>query len=255
VRYAAATGPMRTLDSPAAGDASPASRIVADARLLIRIASMAVGYWTVGGRLPARATLRQCDRRAWRDRGQARPLRVPQRGIRAPRLAGARRLLQPDQSVGRRASPVGQHLAAAPPGGARRGVPPDVREPGDGRERAEVGCPGARSTARTSGWPQSSPTFRLPDGQVDLGVDDLCQVCRRCVDDCPPRAIFEEKQLVRGERKWYVDFDRCVPYFTKTYGCSICIEVCPWSEPGRGPALSRRLLARRQRSEEGVHAR
>jgi NAD-dependent dihydropyrimidine dehydrogenase PreA subunit len=93
------------------------------------------------------------------------------------------------------------------------------------------------------------------DDQVDLGVDDLCQVCRRCVDDCPPRAIFEEKQLVRGERKWYVDFDRCVPYFTKTYGCSICIEVCPWSEPGRGPALSRRLLARRQRSEEGVHAR
>jgi NAD-dependent dihydropyrimidine dehydrogenase PreA subunit len=82
------------------------------------------------------------------------------------------------------------------------------------------------------------------DAPVDIGVEDLCAVCRRCVDDCPPRAIFEEKQIVRGERRWYVDFDRCIPYFVKTYGCAICIEVCPWSEPGRGPGLSARLLAR-----------
>jgi NAD-dependent dihydropyrimidine dehydrogenase PreA subunit len=84
------------------------------------------------------------------------------------------------------------------------------------------------------------------DAPVDVGVQDVCAVCHRCVDDCPPRAILEEKQLVRGERKWYVDFDRCIPYFVKTYGCAICIEVCPWSEPGRGPALSERVLALRR---------
>jgi NAD-dependent dihydropyrimidine dehydrogenase PreA subunit len=84
------------------------------------------------------------------------------------------------------------------------------------------------------------------DAPVDIGVDDLCFVCRRCVDDCPPRAIFEEKQWVRGSLKWYVDFDKCIPYFVKTYGCAICIEVCPWSEPGRGPSLSERLLERRR---------
>lgn len=83
------------------------------------------------------------------------------------------------------------------------------------------------------------------DEPVDIGVEDLCIACRRCVVDCPPDAIFEEKQMVRGESKWYVDFDRCVPYFVKTYGCAICIEVCPWSEPGRGPALSEQLLAKR----------
>ncbi len=88
------------------------------------------------------------------------------------------------------------------------------------------------------------------DRPVDIGVDDLCAVCRRCVDDCPPRAIFDEKQLVRGGRKWYVDFDKCIPYFVKTYGCAICIEVCPWSEPGRGPALSESLLTRRKRDVE-----
>jgi epoxyqueuosine reductase len=84
------------------------------------------------------------------------------------------------------------------------------------------------------------------DAAVDIGVDDVCRLCRRCVDDCPPRAIYEEKQWVRGRSKWYVDFDKCIPYFVKTYGCAICIEVCPWSEPGRGPKLSARLLELRR---------
>ncbi|MFQ5409432.1 MAG: 4Fe-4S dicluster domain-containing protein [Anaerolineales bacterium] len=84
-----------------------------------------------------------------------------------------------------------------------------------------------------------------PDDPVDIGVEDLCAVCHRCVWDCPPGAIYEEKQLVRGVKKWYVNFDKCIPYFVKTYGCAICIEVCPWSEPGRGPWLSEQLLARR----------
>jgi epoxyqueuosine reductase QueG len=83
------------------------------------------------------------------------------------------------------------------------------------------------------------------DEPVDIGVDDLCLQCQRCVIDCPPDAIFQHKQLVRGVEKWYVDFDKCIPYFTKTHGCAICIEVCPWSVPGRGPALSQKLLAKR----------
>ena len=83
------------------------------------------------------------------------------------------------------------------------------------------------------------------DGPVDIGVDDLCLGCRRCSIDCPPDAILDEKQWVRGEYRWYVDFDKCVPYFSTTFGCAICIEVCPWSEPGRGPNLSQKLLAKR----------
>ena len=84
------------------------------------------------------------------------------------------------------------------------------------------------------------------DGPVDHGVEDLCLHCRRCVIDCPPDALFDNKQWVRGVERWYVDFDKCLPYFVKTYGCAICIEVCPWSEPGRGEALSETLLAKRK---------
>ena len=89
------------------------------------------------------------------------------------------------------------------------------------------------------------------DEPEDIGVEDLCLGCQRCVKDCPPDAIYNEKQLIRGEYKWYVDFDKCIPYFVKTNGCAICIEVCPWSVPGRGPSLSEKLLSKREVGEGG----
>tara|TARA_B110000263_G_scaffold160936_1_gene139942 strand:- start:648 stop:1631 length:984 start_codon:yes stop_codon:yes gene_type:complete len=83
------------------------------------------------------------------------------------------------------------------------------------------------------------------DKPIDIAVDDLCIGCRRCTIDCPVDAISDDKQMVRGEEKWYVDFDKCVPYFTETAGCGICIEVCPWSKPDRGFSLSEKLLEKR----------
>jgi len=90
------------------------------------------------------------------------------------------------------------------------------------------------------------------DQPRDLGVDDLCSNCRICETNCPPHAIFSQKQLVRGETKWYVDFDKCVPYFAETRGCGICIEVCPWSEPGKGMELTATLLNRRNNNQPSV---
>jgi ferredoxin len=86
------------------------------------------------------------------------------------------------------------------------------------------------------------------DAPVDIGVDDLCASCQACTKACPPNAISDAKQWVRGVQKWYVDFDKCVPYFALTHGCGICLAVCPWSEPGHGPWLSEKLLEKRKRT-------
>ena len=87
------------------------------------------------------------------------------------------------------------------------------------------------------------------DRPIDIAVDDLCIGCRRCTLDCPVDAISDEKHMVRGDDKWYVDFDKCVPYFTEAVGCGICIEVCPWSKPDRGFSLSEKLLKKREKNK------
>ena len=84
-----------------------------------------------------------------------------------------------------------------------------------------------------------------PDGPHTFGADDFCARCRVCTDACPPRAIVPDKQLVRGERRWYVDFDRCLPYFNEHEGCAICLAVCPFSRPGVGERLVAKLARRR----------
>ena len=84
-----------------------------------------------------------------------------------------------------------------------------------------------------------------------FGVDDFCARCRVCEDACPPEAIGPRKQLVRGEWKWYVDFDRCLPFFNQSHGCAICVAVCPWSRPGVGASLAEKL-ARRERRADGT---
>ncbi len=84
----------------------------------------------------------------------------------------------------------------------------------------------------------------VADAREAFGADDFCARCRVCAAACPPQAIFEAKQLVRGETKWYVDFEKCLPYFNETYGCAICVAVCPWSRPGVAPRLADKLMRR-----------
>lgn len=84
--------------------------------------------------------------------------------------------------------------------------------------------------------------------EEDFGAEDTCLNCKLCVNNCPPDAIFNEKQMVRGEEKWYVDFDKCMPYFNDANSCGICIAVCPWSRPGVAPNLAEKMIRKKARA-------
>ena len=109
--------------------------------------------------------------------------------------------------------------------------------------------------------PEFGASFRLsavltdapfaPTEPRDHGIDAFCQNCRICEDACPPEALFAEKQTVRGTDKWYVNFDKCLPFFNQTHGCAICIAVCPWSRPGVGVNLAAKLARKANRTAEG----
>lgn len=80
-----------------------------------------------------------------------------------------------------------------------------------------------------------------------LFVDSFCHGCRVCTDACPPAAIGPDKHLVRGDTKWYVNFDKCLPFFAVSYGCGACIAVCPWTKPDQAQRLAE--IMRRKNAE------
>ena len=83
-----------------------------------------------------------------------------------------------------------------------------------------------------------------------FGADEFCASCQICARECPPGAIADDKQMVRGVNRWYVDFDKCIPYFAESASCGICIAVCPWTRPTVRPTLlatmARRLAGQRR---------
>jgi epoxyqueuosine reductase len=84
-----------------------------------------------------------------------------------------------------------------------------------------------------------------------FGGDDFCATCQVCTRACPPGAISEKKQMVRGVERWYVDFDKCIPAFTDLAGCAVCIAECPWTRPAVRPKLLA-TMARRMGQVESI---
>lgn len=77
----------------------------------------------------------------------------------------------------------------------------------------------------------------VPTGPIHFGADEFCATCQVCTQACPPGAITPQKQIVRGVERWYVDFDKCIPYFAEAASCGICIAECPWTRPSARPKL------------------
>jgi epoxyqueuosine reductase QueG len=99
-------------------------------------------------------------------------------------------------------------------------------------------------------------SFRLANVLTDLplvpgekeifGADDFCQNCQLCTRVCPVDAINPEKVMVRGEVKWYVDFDKCLLFFVEHKSCAMCLPSCPWSRPGVADKLLLKMAKRRE---------
>jgi len=77
----------------------------------------------------------------------------------------------------------------------------------------------------------------VPTHQERFGADEFCLTCQVCTRNCPPGAISDSKQMIRGVERWYVDFDKCIPYFAEAASCGICIADGPWTRPDARPKL------------------
>jgi len=77
------------------------------------------------------------------------------------------------------------------------------------------------------------------DQPIRFGVREFCQVCRRCTQACPAKAISNStptaevynQSNITGVRKWSVDGEKCFKFWAnQNSDCSICIRVCPFNK-------------------------
>jgi len=76
----------------------------------------------------------------------------------------------------------------------------------------------------------------VPDQPVDLGVEKVCSICKKCADNCPSGAVTHGPQeVVNGIKRWTIDPERCIRLWVASPeqwdNCSACIKSCPWSKP------------------------
>ena len=77
------------------------------------------------------------------------------------------------------------------------------------------------------------------DSPIDFGLTSFCEVCKKCVDDCPSHAISGDGPTTSGPTiannnrvvKWYINAEKCFGFWAKNgCECGNCIRVCPWNK-------------------------
>ena len=80
----------------------------------------------------------------------------------------------------------------------------------------------------------------VPDSPIEFGVTDFCDVCMKCAEFCPSRAISHEERTTEpqnvsntaGGLKWPINAEQCRMYWSKKKAtCGICVSVCPFNKP------------------------
>jgi ferredoxin len=69
------------------------------------------------------------------------------------------------------------------------------------------------------------------------GVANFCDICTKCVDACPVKALPSGRpktggglSSIKGVRKWTSDAEKCFSFWaTLSTDCAICMRVCPFN--------------------------
>lgn len=71
-----------------------------------------------------------------------------------------------------------------------------------------------------------------------LGVRAFCDICTKCADACPVKALpygpptteTANISAIKGVRKWTSDAEKCFAFWAKLASdCAICMRVCPFN--------------------------
>lgn len=81
------------------------------------------------------------------------------------------------------------------------------------------------------------------DKPKSFGVKAFCEVCMKCADACPSKAISKTVKTTDpdnkphnscnqvGIDKWYNNYQKCIAYWGESWSeCGVCISVCPYNK-------------------------
>lgn len=80
----------------------------------------------------------------------------------------------------------------------------------------------------------------VADKPIEIGVREMCDVCGKCAEACPGRAISTDDPTFEGPTlsnnhgiyKWYINPERCFQFWVRNRGdCANCIRVCVFNKP------------------------
>ncbi len=76
----------------------------------------------------------------------------------------------------------------------------------------------------------------IPDKSITFGIQNFCEICKKCAENCPSQAIpHEGKTEENGVMKWVLNRENCYRYWRKVgTDCAVCISVCPYSKADNG---------------------
>jgi len=67
----------------------------------------------------------------------------------------------------------------------------------------------------------------------DDSMEDFCEKCMKCAENCPSSAISENpREVINGVKRWQINSEACFTYWCMAgTDCGRCMGVCPYSHP------------------------